>query len=222
MLDERRGEVVVGRLLRQLRNERRMSLLKVEELTEKLGSRVPRSRLSMLERGDVLVQLDDFSSERYGKAFDEAVRAARVFRAEGIYSNASRQLLRAAQCKIRSGDASAAIRYARDGVALAEQTGQLDCRAWSLVVLGETLAEGAEQQEAEKVARQACDLLRLRTDLHAWKARVYRLLESLALTSGDSRAASKWQRESRRLGSLANTSNTQSWSMRPEIRGETQ
>lgn len=49
----------IGKLLRQLRSERAMSLVTVEELTEKLGARITRSRLSELERGDIPVPLDD-------------------------------------------------------------------------------------------------------------------------------------------------------------------
>ena len=49
----------VGRLLRQLRSRRRLSLVQVEQLTTEFGHRIPRSRLSQLERGDVPVTLDD-------------------------------------------------------------------------------------------------------------------------------------------------------------------
>ena len=49
----------IGNLLRRLRQERGLSLAGIEELTEKFGTRVSRSRLSALERGDVPVQLDD-------------------------------------------------------------------------------------------------------------------------------------------------------------------
>ena len=49
----------IGRLLRRLRVSQGLSLSRVEELTGKLGSRVSRSRLSELERGDVSFQFDD-------------------------------------------------------------------------------------------------------------------------------------------------------------------
>ncbi len=51
--------IAVGRLLRQLRSRRGLTLARVAELTAGFGNRVSRSRLSQLERGDVPVNLDD-------------------------------------------------------------------------------------------------------------------------------------------------------------------
>lgn len=78
----------IGRLLRRLRAERGVSLIKLEELTGKLGSRVPRSRLSMLERGEVGVQLDDVQvlCRVYGMELADLVLEALAAKNDGRFS----------------------------------------------------------------------------------------------------------------------------------------
>lgn len=49
----------LGRLLKSIRAEKGQSLQQVEELTREAGGRVPRSRLSALERGEAPLQFED-------------------------------------------------------------------------------------------------------------------------------------------------------------------
>lgn len=58
----------LGHLLRNVRCERGLTILEVDELTAKQGCRVPRSRLSLLERGEAPIRFEDLAglSRAYG------------------------------------------------------------------------------------------------------------------------------------------------------------
>jgi len=52
----------LGRLLRRVRLERGLTILELDEVTAAHGHRVPRSRLSLLERGEAPIRFDDLSA----------------------------------------------------------------------------------------------------------------------------------------------------------------
>ena len=58
----------LGHLLRKVRSERNLTILELDEVTAAHGHRVPRSRLSLLERGEAPIRIDDLLalSRAYG------------------------------------------------------------------------------------------------------------------------------------------------------------
>ena len=148
-------------------------------------------RLSAFVTGNQAIVL--FAAERYAEALAQARKAARTYRICGSAANASRQLMLAARCELRLGHRDRAVRLARDGAALAEESGQRDCRAWSLIVLGEVLLATGRHDEAEAAARAATDLLD-HSGLAVWKNRTYGLREEIARAAGRTREAARWRR----------------------------
>lgn len=82
----------LGRLLLKVRSEQRLTLLEVDELTAQQGHRVPRARLSLLERGEAPIRFEDLMglSRAYGFALvdlcAEAIAARPPERFAGVLS----------------------------------------------------------------------------------------------------------------------------------------
>ncbi len=137
---------------------------------------------------------------RHGEARARAGEAARLWKILGHPANAARQLALVARCELGSGRNGKAARIALDGVALADEAGVRDCRAWCRVVLAEILAANDEDERAAEVAREVLDLLRP-TAIDRWKARACAVLEQMAARAGRRREAAAWKR--RRLSFLS-------------------
>ncbi len=167
---QHRLRLAVGRLLGQLRTRRKLTLQQVEDLTRKLGTRVSRSRLSQIERGEVPVTLDDVQvlCRVYGVGlvdlFLEVLAAAPADRFPPERS--SKQLFEEGERLYEEGQVLEAA-WAFD--AAAERTEEPQRRALCLISAGHCYDRHGSLPLAIRRVEQALDLLDEDSEI-AWRA----------------------------------------------------